>query len=149
MKTHESTASVTAEATPAGVGTAVGSTLKNGFLKTADALTIDVSITAGAGGTLDVYLQRKLAADSWADWIHFPQVTAAATARYSVSVDGAGSSIVAVGRGTDASPGVALAANSVVNVLPGGDIRLVYVAGAGAAGAGAVTLRVQPITYRT
>lgn len=144
MRTQESQLGVAAEATPAAASTAAGTTIKGGALRTADALMVDALLVGGTGGVLDVYLQRKLAADTWVDWIHFPQVSAGATVRYSCAITGKGSSIVAVGGGSDAAPGVALAANTAVDVIPGGDVRLVYVAGAGTSAAGAATVTITP-----
>lgn len=130
-KTKEVTLTVTATS-PSSASTAIAtSTFKSAMLTSADRLVVDARLQGATGGVLDVYLQRKLANDTWADWIHFPQLTAAAAATgYTVSIDGGGNSIVARGQGTDASPGVALAANTAVNVMPGGDVRIVFVAGA-------------------
>jgi hypothetical protein len=97
----------------------------------ADRLVVDATLLGGTGGTLDVYLQRKIAADTWRDWIHFPQVAAATAKKYTVTITGDGTSIVETGGGSDAAPGVALAANTAVNVIPGGDVRVVFVSGGG------------------
>lgn len=144
MRTKEAVQSITA-ATPATAQTAIHATLfKGSVLTRADKLVIDASLTAGAGGTLDVYLQRRLGTNLWADWIHFAQVTAAATARATVTVNGDGSAVTVVGQGTDASPGVALAAATSTNCIPGDDVRIVFVTGVGTAGAGSVTISIQP-----
>lgn len=146
MRSKEQALTVTAEATPATASTAVGSTIKSVNFLRADGIAVDALITAGSGGTLDVYLQRKVSDDNWRDWIHFAQVSAGATSRQTAVVNGQGSSVVITGGGTDATPGVALAAATAVNVIPLNDVRLVYVAGAGTSGAGAVTLTITPYT---
>lgn len=100
-------------------------------LSTADKLVIDATLLGGTGGTLDVYLQRKVAADTWRDLVHFPQIVAATAKKYTVTINGDGTSIVDVGGGTDAVPAPTLAANSLVNCIPGGDVRIVFVSGSG------------------
>jgi hypothetical protein len=105
-------------------------------------------LTAGTGGTLDVYLQRKLGSNSWADWIHFPQLTAAQSKKYSLAITGTGTSIVEVGQGTDATPSVALAANTAVNVIPGDEVRVVFVAGASTSAGASNTITITPYTVR-
>jgi hypothetical protein len=147
MNTKEAVQTITA-ATPSSPATAAYSTTYFKGLSIFDRLVIQATITAGSGGTLDVYLQRKLAADSCADWIHFAQASAGATIRATATVNGEGSVVTAVGGGSDAAPGVALAAATVVNCIPGGDVRLVFVAGAGTSGAGSVTVSITPYTKR-
>lgn len=102
-----------------------------------DEVRIDADLVGATGGTLDVYLQRLVAAAAevtggvWVDWLHFPQLAAGAAAiRYSVS-SGAGVVISAVGLGTDASAGTpVLAANTSIGGHPGSAVRCVCVAGA-------------------
>ena len=80
--------------------------------------------------TLDVYLQRKVADNVWADWCHFPQIASGAAVKtYSVTM-ASNNGAVLVGSGTDASPGQALAANTYVGGHPGDELRIVSVAGA-------------------
>ncbi len=119
------------------------------ILTRADGVTIDALLsTTTTNGTLDVYLQRKTGADAWMDWVHFPQLANAQIKRYTVTITGNGNTIVEVGGGTTAAPGVALAANTAVNVAPGGDVRVVCVTGAGTNAAVAQTITLIPYTER-
>jgi hypothetical protein len=118
------------------------------MLTKAEGIVIDATLTGGTGGTLDVYLQRKIASDTWRDWVHFPQLAAAASKKYTLTIIGNGAGIVEVGGGSDASPGVALAANTAVDVTPGGDVRLVFVSGAGTSAGAAQTIIFTPYTER-
>lgn len=148
MRTKEASRTVTATS-PAAASTVVHTELfKGSVFSNTDLLVIDAALTAGTGGTLDVYLQRKLGSDSWADWLHFPQLTAATSARYAFTINGQGTSITAVGRGTDASPGVALAVNTSTNVVPGGDVRIVFVAGVGTSLGASNVITITPYTVR-
>jgi len=99
---------------------------------------IDAIITGGTGGTVDLYIQRKVDTNTWLDWAHFTQVSAATTKRYTVSTVANGT-IVEVGQLNDAanSGSLVLAANSFVGGHPGDDVRLVAVSGSGTS-AGAV-----------
>lgn len=106
-----------------------------------DAITVAAKIVGCTGGTLDVYLQRKLETDVWVDFAHFPQVAAGATKYYQLSAS-LGATINEVGTGTDATPAPALAANTVVAGHPGTCLRVVCVTGAGVSVAGTVTLYV-------
>lgn len=148
MKTKETPQSITATS-PAAASTVVHTALFKGALLTqAEGLTIDAALAGGTGGTLDVYLQRKLGANEWVDWIHFPQIAAGATKKYTVSLVGNGDLITEVGGGTDAAPGVALAANTAVNVTPGGDVRIVFVAGASTSAGASQKITITPYTER-
>lgn len=148
MRTKKDAQTVTLTS-PAAASTAVGATqFKGSMFLSAEKLVIDADLTAGAGGTLDVYLQRKIASDTWRDWIHFPQLTAAQSKKYSLSITGDGASIVEVGGGSDAVPGVALAANTAVNITPGGDVRVVFVAGVGTSAGGSNVITITPYTER-
>jgi hypothetical protein len=148
VKSKESALSITATSPSAASNTTVHTTaFKGGFLQKADFLVIDASLAGGTGGSLDVYLQRQLASNSWVDWVHFPQLTAASTKKYTLVVDGkGGTSIVEVGGGTDAAPGVALAANSFVNTMPLGDVRIVFVTGVGNSAGASQTITITPVT---
>lgn len=121
---------------------------KGSWLKSADRLVIDAFLDAPTAGTLDVYLQRKIASNTWRDWVHFPQVAANGIKYYSVALDGRGSTIVETGNSTDATPTLVLAANTAVNVIPGDEIRIVYVLGVGTANAGAIDITITPYTER-
>lgn len=130
---------------PATATTAVGATtFKGSMFARAEKLVIDADLLGGTGGTLDVYLQRKIAADTWRDWVHFPQLAAASSKKYSLCITGEGSSIVEVGGGSDASPGVALAVNTAVNVVPGGDVRVVFVSGGGTSAGASNSITITP-----
>jgi len=131
---------------PAAASTAIAAVILPGLWK-ADALTIDARLIGATGGTLDVYLQRKITTDVWADWVHFTQLSSGnAAINHCLTVTGQATALAIVAGGTDASPVVVLAANSYVNVLPGGDVRVVYVAGVGTSAGAAVTIYVKPFS---
>lgn len=135
---------------PAAASTVVHTvTFGAGWLRTADKLVIDATLLGGTGGTLDIYLQRKIAADTWRDWIHFPQIAAATAKKYTVTITGEGATIVETGGGSDAAPGVALAANTAVNVIPGDVVRIVFVAGASTSAGASNSITITPYTERT
>ena len=128
--------------TPSSATTAiVGSNV--GGLTAFDWFTIDADLVGATGGTLDVYLQRKVDTNVWADWVHFPQLAAGASAvRYTIP-SGADKTIVPVGVGTDALPGTpALATNTFVGGHPGEALRCVAVAGASTSAGAAITIRI-------
>lgn len=145
-------------ASPSGAGTAiVAATVKSEFLYRADYLTIDAALVGGTGGTLDVYVQRRVGVNQWVDWLHFPQVAAGASVNHTLIIDGTGSynnPIVRVGSGTDASATPALAAGSITNCMPGmfqgrpPEIRLVYVAGGGTSAGATSTVTITPVSQR-
>jgi hypothetical protein len=122
-------------------GTEVATTVIPGLHKF-NWVRIYASLVGVTGGTLDVYLQSKIAYNLWADWAHFPQLAAAAAAvKYAASPIGT-LPIVAVGVGTDAAPGVALAANSCLGGHPGDIVRAIFVSGVGTSAGAAQTIRV-------
>ena len=149
---------VATAASPAAPGTLIVSpTLKHEMFYRAETLSIDSIVRAGTGGTLDLYLQRRIDVNMWLDWIHFPQVIAGATSAFTLIVDGSGNynnPIVMVGLSTDATASPALAANGLANTLPTlnsnvtSEVRLVMVAGAGTSAAGSVSVYVSPLTQR-
>lgn len=147
MRTKETKLSQT-WTSPAAASTVVGPTFKGDMLRKAERLVIDATLLGGTGGTLDVYLQRRIAPDVWRDWIHFPQVAATTAKKYTVTITGDGASIVETGGGSDAAPGVALAANTAVNVIPGDDVRVVSVAGGGTSAGASNTIDITPYTER-
>lgn len=148
MRTKEAPWSLT-DTSPAAASTVVSTSFaKGGMLWQADKLIVDAALIGGTGGTLDIYLQRKLGTNRWVDWIHFPQLAAGATKKYSFAITGEGTTIVEVGGGTDVSPGVALAANTAVNVLPTGDVRMIFVAGAGTSAGALQRIDIIPFTER-
>lgn len=107
-----------------------------------DWITFDADLVGITGGTLDVYIQRQVQNNVWADWAHFPQLAAAAAAiNYSCNPIGV-LPIVAIGLGTTAAPGVALAANTCLGGHPGDKIRAVLVSGAGTSAGAAQTIYV-------
>lgn len=134
------------DTSPAAQSTVVGSAVRG--LAEWDSFRIDATLTGATGGVLDVYLQRQLAANVWADWLHFTQVTAAAAAATVTAFATGGAlaadvvSLVAVGVGNDASPGVALAAGKFIGGHPGTAVRAVYVAGASTSAGAAQVIRI-------
>lgn len=148
MRTKQAAQTVTLTS-PSSASTAVGATLfKGSMFRAAEKLVIDADLTAGTGGALDVYLQRKTADNTWRDWVHFPQLTSGTSKKYSLVISGSGASIVEVGGGSDATPGVGLAANTAVDVIPGGDVRIVFVAGIGTAAGASNSITITPYTER-
>jgi hypothetical protein len=148
MRTKE-TAQNVALATASTATTAILATaFKGATLKQADLLVIDAFLDAPSAGTLDVYLERKIAANTWRQWIHFPQLTANTVKYYTLAITGQGATIVETGSSTDATPTLVLAANTAINVIPGDDVRIVCVTGAGTANAGAVDITITPYTER-
>jgi hypothetical protein len=126
---------------PATAITTVGAPL--GRLHEFDYLVIDAVLIGGTGGALDVYIQREIGKEDsgiWADWIHFTQLPAATPATYTLTSDAASSGLLAVGIGTLAAPGVALAAGAMTTGTPGGRVRFVFVAGAGTSAGAAQTV---------
>lgn len=105
-----------------------------------DAFTVVADLVGATGGTLDVYVQRRLLlADGtsvWVDWIHFPQLAAGAAAvRYTVAPV-ANNTIVATGlNGTPA-----LASNTCTGGHPGLECRVICTAGASTSAGAAVTV---------
>lgn len=95
------------------------------------------TLQGATGGTLDVYVQGKMA-DTWYDWGHFTQLSAAASSvTYQVQPQ-PNNGAVAVGSGT--SP--ALAADTFLGGYPGDEIRMVFTAGSGTSAGASQTLKV-------
>jgi hypothetical protein len=123
---------------PATAATAVVGDVVRG-LHDYDWFAIDAVIIGGTGGTIDVTLQRKIqalsngtAVDLWVDWLHFPQVAAATTTKFSAQ-SAASTTITTVGMQA-ASPGTTaatLAANTFVGGHPGAELRMLATGGAG------------------
>jgi hypothetical protein len=120
------------ETSPAAASTVVGATLRG--LSDFEFFRIDAALQGATGGTLDVYLQRQIGENVWADWLHYTQLAAAAAAVKWTALAGNPTLSTALtssfGIGTDAAPGVAIAANTFLGGHPGPAIRAVYVAGA-------------------
>lgn len=149
MKVKGTAQTVTATS-PSTATTAVAATqFKGSAFSKAEQLVIDAALVGATGGTLDVYLQRKVASDTWRDLAHFPQLASGGAAvKYTATITGEGTSLVVVGGGSDAAPGVALAVNTVVNVIPGGDIRVVFVSGAGTSAGASQSITITPYSVR-
>lgn len=129
--------------TPAAAGqAAVGNSAAR--LDDYDSFFITAALVGATGGTLDVYLQRKVATDVWADWVHFPQLAdGAAAVKYNIaSMPPAAATSTVIGTtaddGTTGAP--ALAANAVAAGHPGSTVRLVAVAGASTSAGAVVTV---------
>jgi hypothetical protein len=140
MSRYQLAGTITATS-PATASTAVAAATVEG-LERFNWISIEADLAGATGGTLDVYVQRRLGRDLWRDWIHFPQLTAGGAAvKYSVQ-SGSDADIYVVGGGTDASPGVALAADTAVGGHPGSELRVVFVAGSSTSAGAAQTVRV-------
>jgi hypothetical protein len=153
MRTRETPVTLT-DTSPASASTAASTTLlfKGSLFSRAEKLVIDAILIGGTGGTLDVYLQRKTGTNAWLDWVHFPQVAAVTTKRFTAVICAEGAmaanTVFDVGGGTDAAPGVALAVNTSVNCPPGGDVRAVFVAGSSTSAGATQTITITPYTER-
>jgi len=131
MKVKETQLIATATS-PAAAGTVIGPVLTGLALSGGESYVIDAILTGATGGLLNVYLQRKVTANLWQDWISFTQVAAAAAAvTLTAVVTGQGNAtMLALGGGTDSAASPLLVAGTVNNVTPGGDVRVVFVAAA-------------------
>lgn len=130
-----------ADTSPSSASTAVSASSVTGLEKF-DWIAIEADLAGATGGTLDVYLQRKLGDNLWRDWLHFTQLASGAAAVKYSAQSSSSTDIVTVGGGTTAAPGVALAANTFVGGHPGTEIRAVYVAGASTSAGAAQTIRI-------
>jgi hypothetical protein len=128
------------DTSPAAASTVVGSQVAG--MGEFDYVRIDAALVGATGGTLDVYLQRMIKPGAWADWIHFAQLAAGASAiRYSAMAGhGLSTTITTSNRGSDATPGVTLAAATFLGGHPGDVVRAVYVAGASTSAGAAVVI---------
>ena len=133
---------------PTTATTAAIGALSGGMLQKADLLVIDAAVAGSTNGTVDLCLQRKTGATEWTDWVRFPQVAAGAAKRFSVVINGTGSSIAEVGASTTDTPAMTLAANTAVNVMPGDTVRAVVTAGAGTNSAASQKVTVTPYTEK-
>lgn len=118
------------ETSPAGASTTVAGTKVIRGLDRYSYFLVDAKLTGGTGGTLDVYLQRKVVEEDgtvhWIDWLHFPQLTAGAAAAWYSVAPTASAGPVAVGE--DTSP--VLAASTCVGGHPGNELRVLFKTGA-------------------
>jgi hypothetical protein len=132
------------ETSPAAASTAAGTPISG--LSDFEFFRIDAALVGATGGTLDVYLQRKIDTNVWADWLHFTQIASGGAAIKWTALAGnptlSTSLTSTFGIGTDAAPGVALAANTFLGGHPGQAIRPVYVAGASTSVGAAVLIYV-------
>lgn len=127
--------------TPAAAGQAAVAGMSQSELDKYDYFMIDALLVGATGGTLDVYIQRKLADDVWIDWAHFPQLAAAASAiKYTLTPQPSNGAVV-VGKSTNAGAGApALAVNTFIGGHPGSDVRVLAVAGASTSAGAAIEL---------
>jgi hypothetical protein len=130
------------DTSPATATTALGTVLSG--LAEYDFIRVDALLVGATGGTLDVYLQRNIGPNAWADWVHFAQLAAGAAAtRFSLMASLANSTIITTANaGTDAAPAVGLAAATFIGGHPGNTIRPVYVGGASTSAGAAATFYV-------
>ncbi len=129
------------DTSPASAITVIGDVIAG--LLDYDWFTIDGNLTGGTNGTLDVYLQREVDTNLWADWLHFPQLSAGQAATQYSCQSGSTTTIHAVEQGTDASAGTpALAVNTFIGGHPGNKLRAVYVAGASTSAGAAQVIKI-------
>lgn len=138
---------------PAAVGTS--EIARIGGLAHASCLRIDAALVGATGGTLDIYLQRRIygtniptaSSGIWVDWLHFAQLTAGnAALKYTLWAgdNDPNTTILAVGQMSDdlLTGAPALAAATFTGGLPGDAIRCIAVAGAGTSAGALVTIYV-------
>lgn len=124
------------DTSPAAAGTTVGAATYG--LRLDRAYQIYVKLQGATGGTLDVYLQRKVGPNAWTDWCHFTQLAAGGAAVvYSLYAEMANATTITTVTGTDSTPNVSLGAGTFNGGHPGDAVRFVFVAGSGTS-AGAV-----------
>jgi len=115
-----------------------------------DDFVIDAVLLGPTGGTLDLYLQRRIKDDLWADWIHFPQVAAATAKVYTIPTQWPTPAATNIGTFNNAGTGTAvIAANTVIGGHPGDGIRAYVTQGAGTSAGAAQTIYVTPIKRYT
>lgn len=134
---------------PAAASTALIAGMTEAGLARHSFVRIDAILLGGTGGTLDVYLQRKIVPVSggtptWIDWAHFPQIAAGASHKYTLYAcqDFSSTSIVEVGQLSDdlSTGALFLPVNTFTGGLPGDAIRAIAVAGAGTSAGAAQTI---------
>jgi len=116
------------DTSPADNTITVGALLAGDGLREYDWFTVDATLTGATGDTLDIYLQRSPDNGStWIDWLHFPQLAAAASAiSHTIDSGSIETGPVTVGTGTS----VALAAGAFSCRHPGTSVRVLFVGGA-------------------
>lgn len=118
---------------PSAASTVAGA-LASGLCKCTE-LLVEAQLVGATGGTLDVWLQRKVGPNLWVDWVHFAQLAAGASALHYTFVvkntaTAAGALTAVTTTGTDASPAVGAGTGLITNNHPGDAVRVVFVAGA-------------------
>ena len=133
MTTRTNTWSITGTSPAAANQAAVGRAAVG--LDQYDSFFVTAILVGATGGTLDVYLQRRVddAGTIWVDFAHFPQLAAgAALIRYAATMTIPPAAVAVVvgttdNAGTTGAP--ALAVNTIVGGHPGDAVRMVCVAG--------------------
>lgn len=125
---------------PSAASTAVLGTFRG--LTRWDAFTVVAELQGATGGTLNVYLQRKVADDVWSDWVSFTQLAGGAAAVKYAVCPALDNTIRVVGGGSDATPAPVLAAGTCVGGHPGDTVRVVLVAGVGTSAGTTQTVRI-------
>jgi hypothetical protein len=118
---------------PAAASTVAGVAVSS--LTRCSELMVEAQLVGATGGTLDVWLQRKVGPNLWVDWVHFAQLAAGASAiHYAVIVKNTASASGAIAAtttvGNDATPAVGAGTGLISNNHPGDAVRVVFVAGA-------------------
>lgn len=106
-----------------------------------EAFAVVAELQGATGGTLNVYLQRKITDDVWSDWVSFTQLASGGAAVKYAVCPALSNTIATVGGGSDATPAPALAAGSCAGGHPGDTVRVVAVAGAGTSAGTSQTVR--------
>lgn len=120
---------------PSTASATVAGTSASGLAKFSG-LRVEARLQGATGGTLDVYLQRKVGPDLWVDWVHFAQLAAAAAAvLYSFTIENISSATGAIAAttsgGTDSTPTSTGGTGLITNTHPGDMVRMVCVTGSG------------------
>jgi hypothetical protein len=130
--------------------TTVGAAFSVPDAGTMNSMLVVANLVGLTGGTLDVYLQDSFDAGvTWMDCAHFTQVTAAGTVKESAGIQPVKTN-TAIGIGTLAAPGVALAAANLRSAPWAPLMRIVAVSGAGTSGVTRTqTITLVPTSYKS
>jgi len=109
---------------------------------TADFFTIDWLSLGATGDTLKLCIQRRVLPNVWSDWVSMGAVAAAAAASPWVTMIAANrtSGVSNVGGGSDSVATPLASFTGSATVLPGDDIRIVWLAGAATTAGAAQTV---------
>jgi hypothetical protein len=127
------TTNLIADAVPATASTTTVGTTTVGIPTNALAVSVIATLPSLTGGTLDYYIQTKIDANTWVDWMHFTQVAGGASTVVKVAhvTKHTSTAEATAGTGTDTTATPALAAGTNTGGAWGSSFRAVYVSGSG------------------